>query len=108
MPKESEIQKAILQYLAARRVLAWRMNTGAVKTETRFFRFGSPGMADILAAPQSLDDWGVWQARFLWIECKAPRGTQSEAQKSFQIQVEEQNHTYIVARSIEDVAKWLA
>jgi hypothetical protein len=56
MPKESEIQKAILQYLAARRILAWRMNTGAVKTETRFFRFGSPGMADILAAPQSLDD----------------------------------------------------
>jgi len=54
-----------------------------------------------------LDDWGVWQARFLWIECKTPKGKQSEAQKSFQIQVEEQNHTYIVARSIEDVEKWL-
>lgn len=53
--KESAIQKAILEYLAARHILGFRMNTGAMKGEykgkQRFMRFGVAGMADILAFP---------------------------------------------------------
>lgn len=114
---EGAIQRAILQYLAARHVLAFRMNTGAVHSEykgkSRFMRFGVPGMADILAFPkiQQSDITGYGRGAgliyevpaIMWIEVKAENGKQSELQKSFQKQVEEQGHRYILARSIEDV-----
>lgn len=108
---EGALQKTILDYLAAKHVLAFRMNTGAVKTESRFFRFGVPGMADILAFLE--DDPTVWCTCGLptmisnvipvWIEVKAERGQQSAFQKSFQKQVEEAGHRYILAKSLEDV-----
>lgn len=101
MTPEGALQRAILDYLAAKHVLAFRMNTGAVKTESRFFRFGVPGMADILAFRIALA-----QCRHcvpIWIECKAAKGHQSELQKSFQQQVEADGHVYIVARCLEDV-----
>ena len=34
--KERDTQKAILDYLAAKRILAFRMNTGAMKLDERF------------------------------------------------------------------------
>lgn len=104
---EAGLQRAVLDYLAATRILAFRMNTGAVKTESRFFRFGVPGMADILAFPvvkhSNFHDCQHWVPEPLWIECKAPDGRQSELQKSFQKQVEEAGHRYIIVRRLEDV-----
>jgi hypothetical protein len=41
--------------------------------------------------------------RFLGIECKAPKGTQSEEQKMFQALIEGLGGIYILARSVEDV-----
>ena len=100
--RESVIQSAILDYLAARRILAFRMQTGAIKLERRFIRFGVPGMADILACPQFLNDQGDWIPTFLWIEVKS--GTKQTAlQKSFEQHVTEHGHRYIVAKSIDDV-----
>jgi hypothetical protein len=102
--KESEIQRSILDLLAAKRVLAFRMNTGAMSGEhmgkTWFMRFGSPGMADVLAFPPNCYP--------LWIEVKTAKGKQSELQRSFQILVEEHGHHYIVARSVDDVLAVLA
>ena len=95
---EKEVQAAILQYLTARRILAFRMNTGAVVSEyngkQRMIRYGTPGMADILA---------FYGGNAYWIECKSPTGKQSELQKSFQQLVEAEGHVYAVARCIEDV-----
>ena len=101
--KESLLQRSILEYLAVKRVLAFRMNTGALTMGTRFIRFGVPGMADILAFPHIVSMAEVLHTSpVLWIECKT--GTkQSQLQKSFQQQVELYGHRYIVARSIEDV-----
>lgn len=116
--KEAEVQKAILDYLAARHVLSFRMNTGAVSAtyngKNRFMRFGTPGMADILAFPtfgtcRSIPMRGGYYDVTLteqvptWIEVKAPKGVQSELQKSFQKQVEEHGHRYILARCVDDV-----
>ena len=42
-----------MDYLAAKGILAFRMNTGAMKLEKRFVRSGVPGMADVLACPES-------------------------------------------------------
>jgi len=101
---ESVIQHSILDYLAAKHIFALRMQTGALKIDQRFVRFGTPGCADILAFPAVCFPKNVrrvWQV--VWIECKAAKGRQSDLQKSFQRQVESIGHIYILARSIEDV-----
>lgn len=106
---EAEISRAIMEYLAASHIMAFRMNTGTMTSEykgkTRFMRFGVPGMADILAFPG-----GVLKGKYtmiLWIEVKSTIGKQSDLQKSFQEQVEREGHRYVLARSIEDVAEAL-
>lgn len=105
-----------MQYLAARRVLAFRMNTGTATQQNgadgkkRFMRFGTPGMADILAfrnRSRGVDDRGAWcsfeEIVPIWLEVKTEKGKQSELQKNFQAMVEEHGHIYAVVRSIEDV-----
>lgn len=99
---EGAVLKAVTDYLAARRILAFRMNTGAMSAEhngkKRFMRFGTPGMADVLAFP--------FRGSFiipLWLEVKSDKGKQSEAQKAFQVMVQAEGHRYAVVRSIEDV-----
>lgn len=103
---EAAVQAAILDWLAVRHILAFRMNTGAMSAEhngkKRFMRFGTPGMADVLAFPH-VEQAGRWTAIPCWIECKAEKGKQSPLQNSFQKQVEDDGHWYIVARSTEDV-----
>lgn len=98
--READIQKAILEYLAAVRCLAFRMNTGVAQYEgesrLRRVPFGVKGMADILAFhPKTKLP--------VWIEVKTETGRQSEYQKSFQRQVESHGHVYVLARSIDDV-----
>jgi hypothetical protein len=107
---ESQTQRAILDYLAAKHILAFRMQTGSsVRSyggKTRAIHFGVPGMADILAFPHSgVDRHGTWCdcIRPTWIECKAPGGRQSDLQKSFQAQVEAEGHSYILAFSVDDL-----
>lgn len=105
---EGQVLRSILDYLAVKRVMAFRMNTGAVKIDKRFMRFGTPGMADILAF-YKIDECTMCGSIILplWIECKAGKGKQSEAQKSFQEMVEAEGHTYLLARSIGDVERFL-
>jgi len=115
---EAMILRSVLEYLQAKHILAFRMNTGAVSLQSangkqRFMRFGTPGMADVMAFPvfthkilcsAFLDKWHESPAVIpLWIECKSPIGVQSELQKSFQAQVEAQGHVYIIARNVDDV-----
>jgi hypothetical protein len=115
---ESQIQRAILDYLAAKHILSFRMQTGSsVRSyggKTRAIRFGVPGMADILAFPTETIRksvpvrGGVYEVtleaqRPTWIECKAPKGKQSDLQKSFQAQVEAEGHSYILAFSLDDL-----
>ena len=105
---ESQIQRSILDYLAARHILAFRMQSGATMSsyggKTRMIRYGTPGMADILAFVQPSEcDYPHGHQRVYWIECKTEKGKQSELQKSFQAQVDHEGHRYGVCRSIEDV-----
>ena len=112
MTPEGAILKSCLDYLAAKHILAFRMNTGAMAAEhngkKRFMRFGTPGMADILAFPKRWIDQfhvhGHWEYELpCWIECKTETGRQSELQKSFQKQVEENGHRYLIARGVDDL-----
>ena len=100
--KESHIQKAIMQYLQAKGILALRQNTGGMVStyngKTRFTRFGLIGQADIVCWPNN---------QTCWIEVKTAKGKQSEFQKSFQQLVEFHGQRYILARSVDDVIQAL-
>jgi hypothetical protein len=110
MPRESDVQKLILDWLAAKGIFAIRMNTGAVSAshngKKRFFRFGMPGMADILAF-DALETKLRGLVLPTWIEVKGTNGQQSEQQKAFQQMVQRMGHVYILARSLEDVESML-
>ena len=99
---EAEIQKGIMDYLAARRVFAIRINTGTFQNGKRFIQAHSAGagLADILAFPRI----GFCTMPVpLWIEVKSASGRQSVEQKYFQQKVRSEAHLYVLARSIEDV-----
>ena len=103
--KESETQKAILEWLAWKHVFHYRNNSGAfVMPETatharRFFRAGVVGAPDIVC---------VINGQYVGIEVKAPKGRQSENQKEFQAQLEVAGGKYILAYSIDDVERALS
>jgi len=99
---ESETQKAILDYLAARKIFALRLNTGTFQNGKRFIRAHSAGAgaADILAFPVRVQRNAIHP---LWIEVKSAKGKQSAEQKSFQQKVLSEGHLYCLARSVEDV-----
>ena len=62
MTPEGFIQDLILDWLAAKHILAFRMNTGALKIDKRYVKFGVKGMADILAFP-------TYKSALLWARC---------------------------------------
>jgi hypothetical protein len=114
--KESQIVCQILDYLAAERIFAFRLNTSAFKGEhkgkswfTRSHSLG-PGAADIVATiPQEYcGNRKELDLRFqivTWIECKTSTGKQSPQQRNFQEHVESLGHRYILARSVDNVAE---
>ena len=103
---EAEIQKGIMDYLAAKRVFAIRLNTGTFQNGKRFIRAHSAGAgaADILAFPHYERTYtNQIMIHPVWIEVKTAKGKQSAEQKSFQQKVLREGHLYCLARSIEDV-----
>lgn len=100
-PKESEIQKAILQLLLAKRIFVWRQNTGTVEVEDRYVSFGARGTSDIL---------GIYPGgRFLAIEVKRPKtGKLSAEQITFLQKVRKNGGIAMVADSVKDVERLLA
>ena len=102
MKSEAEIQAEILIQLGfryAKRLRAWRNNSGAVKIGDRFVKFGLSGQGDISGI--------MFDGKRLEIEVKRQNGRQSKEQKRFQAMIEKFNGIYILARSFEDVKKVL-
>jgi hypothetical protein len=118
-PKEKQILAAILQFLAAKHILAFRMNVLAMPTGDgkRFIKAGVPGMADVLAFKVRRTGWltnpaieGDYAKEIiipLWIEAKTEKGKQSDLQRSFQLLVESYGHRYVICRGVEDVENTL-
>lgn len=112
---ESGVLRACTDLLTAERIWWCRMNTGAVKDGKRFFRFGKKGMADILASAQphnlevahKCEDWCCPDPQFLWIECKAEKGEQTEDQIAFEKEVSMAGHHYLVVRDVNTLIAWL-
>ena len=86
------------------------MNTGGVKIDKRFVRFGAVGMSDIIGVwndHQTVN--GMWanRGRFIAIEVKSKAGTVTPAQQLFIDQVNSAGGKAFCARSVEDVRREL-
>ena len=99
---ESGVLRACLDLLEWQKIFHIRMNTGAMRIGDRFFRFGKPGTADIVAFPRKNG-----QVLMLWIECKSANGRQSECQKEFEKQVSNEDHHYLLVRDVDTLRRWL-
>lgn len=94
--KETDLVRACLAFLEVRGIYAWRNNSGAVKTDNRFIRYGKVGSCDILGI---LDD-----GRFLGIECKVGKRKTTMPQEEFMYAICSRGGVAFVARTIDDVA----
>jgi len=91
--------KAGLHWLKLQRVPAWKMNTGAFRTEGGgFIRAAFLGCADIIGIVP-----GIGAGRFLAVECKTGRGELSPGQEAFKKVVQGSGGVFIEARSIDDL-----
>lgn len=90
MTPEGELVHAALEYLQRRGVFAWRNNTGAVKADDRFIRYGYRGSADILGVAAD--------GRIVCCECKSQFGRLSAYQEHFLAEVKERGGIAIVVR----------
>lgn len=107
-PTEAQILRSIQDYLTARDILHFRMNSGAMQIKDRFIRFGAPGMADLVAFNSfNVNHCGINIEKTVvyWIEAKTHKGVQSLFQKAFEKLVTERGHIYILARDVNDVAE---
>lgn len=105
-PSESDVQKAIYQWLELNRYFCWRNNTGARKFDYRrkdgkvthnFFQWGKPGSGDIIGLMKD--------GRFFSIEVKAPGKKPTELQLAFMESVRKSNGVAFVAQSLDDVMR---
>lgn len=93
--KESDIVKAITDYLTAKRHFFWRNNTGATKTiGGGFIRFGAVGSPDICV---------IHEGFFIGLEVKKKGEKQSTDQVEWERKCREAGAEYHVVRSIDDV-----
>jgi hypothetical protein len=104
--KESDIQKAIVQYLELMGVYFFSINNemagwgkNAMHRTMHFKAMGlRAGASDLVL---------VLNKKVVFLEIKTPKGRLSENQKTFKTAVEDLGHLYKVARSVQDVEQLL-
>ena len=98
--KESQIQKAIMDYLKRKKILCFKhRNVGIYKQATKSYiplAYGEKGISDIIGC---LPD-----GRFLAIEVKRPGNKPSIEQADFLARVNAMGGLGLIAYSIDDVA----
>lgn len=101
---EAEIQSAILELLAWRGIVAFRVNSGKLLItnrdgSSRMVKLAPPGTADIIGIAPG--------GRFMAIEVKDRKGEQTPEQVDFEQRVRAAGGIYFLARSTDDVEREL-
>ena len=101
---ESFVLQACRDYLELTGWTVRRMQSGAVKDGRGIpVRMHAAGTPDLLAT-QRCDQFHNAH-HILWVECKAPKGKQSDKQKQFQVEAEGRGELYRLAYSMDDLIK---
>jgi hypothetical protein len=103
---EADVMRSVKALLKATGILSFRMNSGdrfgSYKGKVWRIMGNPTGTADLLCfIPKE------GYVLPLWIEAKSSIGKQSPEQKQFQEMVENEGHSYLLARSAEDLHEWL-
>ena len=96
--REAATLKAIMDWFAWQGIRCERLNSGAVRQEDRFFRFGFPGCPDLMVLDQRLPVG--------FIEVKAPGGRMSKGQREFERFCHLHRIPHLVAATVEEVSAW--
>ena len=93
--KETQIQKAIMEFLRFQKIQCWRIKTVGIPNGEGAFRYNNEmrGMADICL---------IFKGLSVWFEVKTATGKQTPHQKEFQRQVESAGGFYFLVRSVDD------
>lgn len=100
MTPEGKIKKAIQDYLTTMGIFWRRMQSGKVKVRGGWMELCPEGTFDLLICPTK----GFWIG---WIETKQLKGQMQSVQKEFEEVVTKLGHPVLLARSVDDVEKWL-
>lgn len=95
--KETEIQKAICDYLAFRHHFFWRSNNTPIFQDGKYRampRYGKTGVPDIILIKEGI---------FYGLEVKTQKGVISPSQEAFRDEAEKAGGRYYVVRNIDDV-----
>lgn len=93
--KESTLLHAAMQMLCLdKELFVMRNNTGALKTQHGFVRFGYRGLADISV---------YHKGKVLFLELKADKGKQQESQKDFEAKVKKVGCLYFVCKTLDEI-----
>lgn len=101
---EAQIEHQILSFLESKRIFAWKNPTsGYFDAKRKIFkkqksRFAINGVSDIIALHKS---------QAIFIEVKSKAGKESIEQKRFRENVENSGNIAFVAKSVEDVYRYL-
>lgn len=97
---ESQIVSSILQWLAYNKILAYRINSGMIRTESgHMVKLAPAGFSDILAILKG--------GRVCMIECKRPGNRATAIQEFFMEGIRQQGGIAFVATSIADCQREL-
>jgi hypothetical protein len=108
-PRESDVLKSILEFLAWRKIPSWRNNSGAFggvhinkqgQAKKWFVRFGKKGSSDILGVLPP-------NGKMIAIEVKRPGKYATHDQSEFLEEIRESGGLAGVCTSIEDVKELL-
>lgn len=97
---ESDVVRAILDYLYSKRYFAWRNNTVGVWDDKKKAYRKNPNTA--IGAP---DIFVLHQGIFIGLECKTDTGKHSDEQKYFGNMMMSRGGKYFVVREVDDVVK---
>ena len=110
---ESHVLRACMTYLRLCGIACWRINVTGVPLAGqpgRFRKAPSKGIADILGIAErecDCEHLGCKDPLPLAVECKAPKGRQSPAQREFQQAWEGAGGLYVLARSVDELRNGL-
>ena len=100
--RESDIQRAVLEYLGLLRWSVWRFNSGGARLgpDGRFVRFSTArGCSDLIAIAPG--------GRFVAIECKKGKAEPTAIQAAFLDVVRSAGGLALVVTSVADLARQL-
>ena len=97
---EQQIQRTILEYLWAKKILAFKFNNAGIrKPDGSWIPTGTKGVSDILGV---LPD-----GRFMAIEVKRPGNKATQLQQQFLDNVNDKKGLGFIAYSVDDVVREL-